>query len=214
MICFHSWNKMRLNSSLGCLEKISPVCLSDMKWIFTPIIYLSPDQCSLSSSLIVVYPIPAAGFLALEIHSSIAIVSFFFFCVVFFSVVASVLLCKNIQKCLWLFISLSALGNVSIQAIKLLRVWFCGMSSKRCWDIYVFLDRLGWVWRTFIPSGIAEDQALIGVKFRTNSHQCLTRICVRWRRRSLMLCWLMLISISLFRDVLYMLPRGQLSKVV
>lgn len=138
-------------------------------------------------------------------------VFFFFFPSV---VVVCVLLYINVQGCLWLFISLSALGNVSIQAIKLLRVWFCRMSSKSCWDISVFLDGLGWVWRTFIPSGRAEDRALIGVKFRTNSHQCLARICVCWRRRSLMLCWLMLISIPLFQDVHYMLPRGQLSKVV
>lgn len=136
---------------------------------------------------------------------------FFFFSSV---VVVCVLLYINVQGCLWLFISLSALGNVSIQAIKLLRVWFCRISSKSCWDISVFLDGLGWVWRTFIPSGRAEDRALIGVKFRTNSHQCLARICVCWRRRSLMLCWLMLISIPLFQDVHYMLPRGQLSKVV
>lgn len=182
-----------------------------MKWVFTPIIYTSPYQCCLFSFLLLAPLISLADFLTLEIHrGSIAIASFFFSSVV----VASVLLFINVQGCLWLFISLSALGNVSIQASKLLRVWFCRMSTKRCWDISGFLDGLGWVWRAFIPSGRAEDQALIGVKFRTNSHQCLARICVCWRRRSFMLCWLMLISIPLFQDVHYMLPRGQLSKVV
>lgn len=65
-----------------------------------------------------------------------------------------------------LFISLSALGNVSIQAIKLLRVWFCRMFSKSCWGISLFLHGLEWVCRTFIPPGRDEDQVLIGVKFR------------------------------------------------
>lgn len=133
-------------------------------------------------SLLLAPLISAADFLSLEIHRKSAAIAFFScYCCLYFVVYK----CTRMSLIVYQFQCSGQCQNSSYQTIKGLTLQNVFKGMRRYFCVFVTdLDGCG----GHSSLQAESDQALIGVKFRTNSHQCLARICVCWRRRSLMLC--------------------------